>query len=124
MSSDLVTNEPIKGRSRPQPTLAYVIQASALLLALLLLVATRRNYSFHLAYCLLLPVAWVAVRHGLKRTVLVLIVLNLAVTAIFLIRRDSALLVEFEIFMLVLTATGVFLGYFSDEMSVARDELA
>jgi two-component system, LuxR family, sensor kinase FixL len=100
------------------------LQAGSVLLALWLIFGVPFTDEFKFFYLLYLPVVWVATRHGLPGTTLVLAAIQAGLIAALLIGGDNdTTAMEFQMLMLGLSVTGLFLGGTVAVRQVAEERL-
>jgi len=91
--------------------LEFLGEFGSIILALWIVFLSPLAGTFHLFYLFFIPVVGIALRHGLPRTTLAVLVTNTGAT---LTAHWSGLgtrsVIEFQTFMLVLTLTGLFFG--------------
>jgi PAS domain S-box-containing protein len=111
-------------RLRLQAFAGFLAQWAVLLIGLWFLFSSRMGDKLQLFYFLFLPIVWIAVRRGVRETLLALLLLNACLAMLFPFRQEAQPLLQLQLFMLLLSVTGLFLGNFADKMAAARDELA
>lgn len=100
------------------------LQAGSVLLALWVIFGIPFTDEFKFFYLLYLPVVWVATRHGLPGTTLVLAVIQAGIVAALLMGGDNdTTVMEFQMLMLGLSVTGLFLGGSVAERQSAEERL-
>ena len=94
-----------------RPSKEMVAQALAILLALWVIFGLKYTDEFKFFYLLFLPLIWIAMRHGLQGATLALATIHLGLNAILeWLSLHAITVVEFQMLMLGLAVTGLFLG--------------
>ncbi len=94
-----------------KPTREMYIQAMAIAIALWVIFGLRYTDEFKFFYLLFLPLIWIAMRHGIHGTVVALAATHLGLNAILEWQGMHVIaVVEFQMLMLGLALTGLFLG--------------
>ncbi len=109
---------------RPR-ALEATLQLASLAAALFLVLWWAHPAESTLFYFLFLPVVWIAMRHGLRGTAATLLVVQLVLIGVLWARRNPfETVLEFQLLMLALAATGLLLAAAVDERAQARATLA
>jgi two-component system sensor kinase FixL len=94
-----------------RPTREMFLQAATIAIALWVIFGLRYTDEFKFFYLLFLPLIWVAMRYGLHGATAALAATHLGLNAILAWRELHAItVVEFQMLMLGLALTGLFLG--------------
>lgn len=113
-------NKPLSWRTLPE-TLA---QALVLLSAFALVFFAQIHTNEQLLYLVFLPVIWLALYYGLEGAVAGVVTANLGIGAVFwLMGADDGALITLQVFMLVLSITGLLLGVVVSERRANEQSL-
>jgi signal transduction histidine kinase len=94
-----------------RPDREVILQAAAVALALWVIFGLKYTDEFKFFYLLFLPLTWIAVRHGIEGATVALALIHIGINAILEWRGlRSIAVVEFQMLMLGLAITGLFLG--------------
>lgn len=94
-----------------RPTRENVVQGLAILLALWVIFGVKYTDEFKFFYLLFLPLIWIAMRHGIRGATIALAASHVGINAVLEWRGLHAItVVEFQMLMLGLAFTGLFLG--------------
>lgn len=109
-----------RGGFLARPGVAAVVetslQAAAIGLGLWLIFGIETTDHFELSYVLFLPLVWIALRHGLPGATWGVVATQLGlILAIQLKGHDAEVVTQFQLLMLAVAATGLFLGGVVDE---------
>lgn len=116
----LAARQPWKAR----PDRETWLQAASLLLVLWIIFGIEFTDEFKFFYLLFLPMVWIATRHGLLGATLALALIQLGVIGFLQLGGHHARTVmEFQMLMLGLTVTGLFLGISVSIRQAAEDRL-
>ncbi len=106
------------------PTREMVLQGIAIVVALWIIFGLKYTDEFKFFYLLFLPMIWIAMRHGIQGTTLALAVSHVGTNTILEWRGLHAItVVEFQMLMLGLAVTGLFLGMTVTTRRVAEERL-
>jgi signal transduction histidine kinase len=101
-----------------------VLQALAVVLALWVIFGLKYTDEFKFFYLLFLPLIWIAMRYGIHGTTVALAVSHVGINAVLEWRGLHAItVVEFQMLMLGLAVTGLFLGMTVTTRRVAEERL-
>lgn len=107
-----------------RPTREMVLQAAAIALALWVIFGLRYTDEFKFFYLLFLPLIWIAMRHGIHGATAALAATHLGLNAILQWQALHAItVVEFQMLMLGLALTGLFLGMTVSERRATEERL-
>lgn len=94
-----------------RPTREMFVQAAAIVLALWVIFGLRYTDQFKFFYLLFLPLIWIAMRHGIHGATAALAGIHLGLNSILeWLALHAITVVEFQMLMLGLSLTGLFLG--------------
>lgn len=107
-----------------RPTREMAGQALVIILALTVIFGLKFTDEFKFFYLLFLPLVWVCVRHGIRGATLALAFIHAGLNAIFVWRElRSVTVAEFQMLMLGLAITGLFLGMTVTSRRVMEEKL-
>ena len=99
------------GARLPKPTMEMAAQITSIVFALWIIFGFARAWEFQLFYLLFLPIIWIAVRFGLEGASAGLFVTQAGlVMALDWANQSIADVTKFQLLMLVLALTGLYLG--------------
>ncbi len=111
--------QPLRGRE----ILEIVTQSTGVIVALWLVFGPTFTYRSRYIYVCLIPIIWIAIRHGIKGATLgVLSFTVVATTALRLARVDVQTLMRSQVLILCLCLTGLILGVVASERKRAEFE--
>ncbi len=106
------------------PSREMLLQASTIALALAVIFGLKYTDEFKFFYLLFLPMIWVAMRHGIQGATAALAFAHIGINAILAWRGLHAVaVVEFQMLMLGLAITGLFLGMTVSARRAAEEKL-
>ena len=124
----LVLEDELRGpsaRARWHLGSEQIAQAASVILALWLVFAPNFADDFNLFYLLFLPLIWVAMRHGIAGTTIVIAGIQIGlIIATRGAKEDFISFLEFQFLMLALAITGLFLGVVVSEGRRIRQALS
>jgi signal transduction histidine kinase len=107
-----------------RPTREMVLQGAAIALALWVIFGLRYTDEFKFFYLLFLPLIWISMRHGIHGATAALAATHLGLNAILQWQALHAItVVEFQMLMLGLALTGLFLGMSVSERRATGERL-
>lgn len=107
------------------PDREMALQVAAILLALAVIFGLKVTDEFKFFYLLFLPMIWIAMRHGIRGATAALAFTHLGLNAILEWRGLHVVtVVEFQMLMLGLAITGLFLGLTVTARRVAEEKLS
>ncbi len=121
-TADLVSKQPVPSS---RDILEQVLQFVSIALAVWLVFGFAPAARYHPFYILFVPVVWIAVRRGLRRTTLAVFIINAAVMAAAqLVHTENAALPGLQLLMLALGLTALCVGAVVSESMRTQQALA
>jgi signal transduction histidine kinase len=107
-----------------RPTREMFVQAAAIVVALWVIFGLRYTDQFKFFYLLFLPLIWIAMRHGIHGATAALAGIHLGLNSILeWLALHAITVVEFQMLMLGLSLTGLFLGMTVSVRRVTEERL-
>lgn len=120
----LALGRSIQGRSAPRVAWDTILPAVALALALWVVFGIDVSDKTKFFYVLFLPLIWVAMSHGLPGAATGLVAIQIGLIVVIVSAHISAEgMLEFQLLMLALTITGLYLGVAATERRLSEEAL-